>query len=127
MYCGHVELHKSSRYGRSKLQKGKCGEQVVHTAQLWVWALTSHWACTPLALDSKRYVHGDLYRRTTVNICADLLRYGKGTAQCAGHVQLPGSWAARLTTRANLVHGTAHLGTERRAFEAVVPDAASRK
>ena len=97
------------------------------TMGLGTEALTIHWTCTPLALDSKRHVHGDLYRRTTVNICADLLRYGKGTAQCAGHVQLPGSWAAHLTTRANLVHGTVHLGTEKRAFEAVVPGATFRK
>jgi len=34
MYCGHVELHKSTAYGRSELQTGKYGEQVVYTAQL---------------------------------------------------------------------------------------------
>ena len=73
MYCGHLELHKSTGYGRLELQTGKCGEQVVHSAQHWAWALSSHCTCTPLALSSKNYAHDDLPGRTTTDIRGGLL------------------------------------------------------
>ena len=73
MHCGHVELHKSARYGRSELQKGKCGEQMAHTAQLWEWVLRNHCSYTFLALSSKHYAHADLPGRTTIDIRAGLL------------------------------------------------------
>jgi hypothetical protein len=73
MYCGHVELHKSTAYGRSELQTGKYGEQVVYTAQLWAWVLSSDCTFTFLALSSKNCAHGDLPGRTTTNIRAGLL------------------------------------------------------
>ena len=73
MYCGHLELHKSTGYGRLELQTGKCGEQVVHSAQHWAWALSSHCTCTPLALSSENYAHDDLPGRTTVDIRAGLV------------------------------------------------------
>ena len=73
MYCGHVELHKSTGCGRIELQTGKYGEHVVHTAQQWAWALSSNCTCTPLALSSKNCAHGDLPGRTTTDIRAGLL------------------------------------------------------